>query len=37
MVAVIIVDAYPFFWLSQTCPVTVGVMVFSGCTVLPDS
>ena len=38
MVAVIIVDAYPF-WLSQTWPVTFRIQeqVFSGCTMLPDS
>ena len=33
------VDAYPFFWLSQTWPVTLRLqeLVFSGCTVPPGS
>ena len=39
VVAVISVAAYPFFWLSQTWPVTLRILewVFSSCTVPPDS
>ena len=39
VVAVVSVDAYPFFWLSQTWPGTLRMQewVLSGCTVLPDS
>ena len=39
LVAVISVDAYPFFWLSQTSPFTLKILeqVFSGCTVPTDS
>ena len=39
VVALISIDAYPFFWLSQTWPVTLKIqeLVFSGCTVPPDS
>ena len=39
VVAVIGVDAYPFFWLSQNWPVTLRIQeyVFSGCTVVSDS